>query len=257
MLKEAKDIFLNLVFNMESMGGSSGTCSAGANCGAVPYGAANHQINVEVSVTQDGVQLVTPTDESYRLSVETKDSVTTVYIIANTFFGARHAMETLTQLMAWDDLVNSLVIISDATINDKPAFAHRGVLIDSSRNFFGMTIMKRIIDGLSYNKLNVLHWHITDSHSFPFVSTREPLMAVYGAYTPKQVYRPQDIQELVHYGQVRGVKIIPELDGIRNKKMMSVLLTQCTFCFSSIARWCWLGMGSSIRFGRFDTLPQD
>jgi len=37
-------------------------------------------------------------------------------------------------------------------------------------------------------------------------------MAVYGAYTAKQIYRPQDIQELVHYAMVRGVKIIPELD---------------------------------------------
>ena len=61
--------------------------------------------------------------------------------------------------------------------------------------------------------MNVLHWHITDSYSFPFVSTREPLMAIYGAYSPKQVYRPQEIQDLVRYAQVRGVKIIPELDG--------------------------------------------
>ena len=54
---------------------------------------------------------------------------------------------------------------------------------------------------------------MTDTHSFPFVSNREPLMASYGAYSPDQVYQPEDIQELVRYAKIRGVKIVPEFDA--------------------------------------------
>jgi hexosaminidase len=113
-------------------------------------------------------------------------------------------METLSQLITWDELSNSLVVIKDVHIEDSPVFPHRGFTLDTARNYMEIPLIKRIIDGLSYNKLNVFHWHISDSNSFPFVSNREPLMAIYGAHSARQIYRPADIQELVHYAQVRG-----------------------------------------------------
>jgi len=66
---------------------------------------------------------------------------------------------------------------------------------------------------MAYNKLNVFHWHLTDAHSFPFVSEREPLMAAYGTYSAGQMYRPDDIRRIVHHATVRGVKVVPELDA--------------------------------------------
>ncbi|MCE2155641.1 family 20 glycosylhydrolase, partial [Streptococcus thermophilus] len=63
------------------------------------------------------------------------------------------------------------------------------------------------------NKMNAFHWHITDSASFPFYSNRQPQMAYYGAYSPRKVYHPQDISEIVHYGRLRGIMVIPELDA--------------------------------------------
>jgi len=215
MLKEAAGIFTEIVQQMESNGlnGQERTCSVKANtCGTSPYAAADQQFNIEVTITSDAVQLVTDMDESYTLAVDTKSSVTSVYIVATTFFGARHAMETLSQLIVWDDLANSLVVMSNANIQDAPTFTHRGLSLDTSRSYVDIPILQRVIQAMSYNKMNVLHWHILDSHSFPFVSTREPLMAIYGAYSARKVYRPQDIQQLVQYAAVRGVKIIPELD---------------------------------------------
>ena len=38
---------------------------------------------------------------------------------------------------------------------------------------------------MSYNKMNVFHWHLTDTQSFPFVSKRVPEMADYGAYSSR------------------------------------------------------------------------
>lgn len=216
MLREAVAIFTNYIQQMESngLGDSTRDCVVSANtCKSASYVTAQHLLNVEVIVTQNTVQLALDTDESYTLDVKTDDTVTTAYIVAETYFGARHAMETLSQLITWDELSNSLVMIQNAHIEDTPVFAHRGFSIDTSRNYVEISLLKRIIDGLSYNKLNVLHWHITDSNSFPFVSSREPLMAIYGAHSARQVYQSADIQELVHYAQVRGVKIIPEVDA--------------------------------------------
>lgn len=216
MLTEAKEIFLNYVNQLESsaLNGSARTCSsASKQCGLIPFAAEEHHLNIEVLVEKEDYELSATTDESYTLSIETKNDVTTAYITAKTYFGARHALETLSQLIAWDDFENNLIMIKTGSVKDAPVFPHRGLSLDTSRSYISVTQLKRIIDGLSYDKMNVLHWHITDSHSFPFVSNREPLMAIYGAYSARQVYRPEEVRELVRYAMVRGVKIIPEFDS--------------------------------------------
>jgi N-acetyl-beta-hexosaminidase len=46
-------------------------------------------------------------------------------------------------------------------VEDQPAYPHRGLLIDTARNFITVPVIKRIIDAMSYDKLNLFHWHIT------------------------------------------------------------------------------------------------
>jgi len=69
------------------------------------------------------------------------------------------------------------------------------------------------VDGLSYNKLNIFHWHITDTHSFPLKLKSVPELAQYGAYSPEKTYSASDVKELVEYARVRGVKVVPEFDA--------------------------------------------
>lgn len=181
------------------------------------------QVNVQVNIVSDETRLKTETNESYTLFITTGidseagpqelPTTTTVVITAPTFFGARHGLETLSQLISWDDIAGHMIMITEATIFDYPAFPHRGLLIDTSRNYVTIPIIKKIIDAMAYDKLNIFHWHITDSHSFPFVSRRQPEMSLYGAYSPSKVYTPEDIEALVHYATVRGVKIVPEFDA--------------------------------------------
>merc|ERR1711981_363600 len=106
-------------------------------------------------------------DESYSLVIspdgEDEEDRYIVNIRAKSYFGARHGIETLSQLISYKEKSDSLQMHTFAQIDDAPMYPHRGVLIDTSRNYFSVDILKRIVDGLSYNKMNVFHWHITDS----------------------------------------------------------------------------------------------
>ena len=178
-------------------------------------------VQVSIKVEDDDLSLTTETDESYSIKIQrvikddpgqTLDNVI-VIINAETYYGARHALETLSQLIGYDDLTDTLMIYREASITDKPVFAHRGLLLDTSRNFMTKSVIKKIIRGMSYDKLNVFHWHITDTHSFPFHSRRVPQLTLHGAYSPRQVYTPEDIREIVSYAKLRGVRVLPEFDA--------------------------------------------
>ena len=178
-------------------------------------------VHVSVKVEDDDVSLTTETDESYKLTIRkavaddpgVKNNNVIVLINAKTYFGARHALETLSQMIGYDDLSDTLMIYTEAKVEDSPSFKHRGVLLDTSRNFMTVDVIKKIIRGMSYDKLNVFHWHITDTHSFPFYSRRVPQLTLHGAYSPRKVYTPEDIRDIVKYAKLRGVRVLPEFDA--------------------------------------------
>lgn len=70
--------------------------------------------------------------------------------------------------------VFNIQVVSSVDISDGPVFPYRGVMMDTSRNYFSVDKIKKLIDGMSYNKLSVFHWHITDTHSFPMEVPSRP-----------------------------------------------------------------------------------
>lgn len=135
------------------------------------------------------------------------------HITAKTYFGARYAIETLSQLIVFDDLRNVVQIANDVYIMDGPKYPYRGILLDTSRNYVDKETILRTIDGMAMSKLNTFHWHITDSHSFPYVSRTWPKFVKYGSYTPTKIYTTEMIKEIVDYALVRGVRVLPEFDA--------------------------------------------
>ncbi|CAG9805205.1 unnamed protein product [Chironomus riparius] len=152
------------------------------------------------------------TDESYTLETVRTIGAVFVNIVAKNFYGVRHALETLSQLIVYDEFENELVILCPVKISDGPKFPHRGISFDTSRNFYPISAIKRTIEGLAMVKLNTFHWHITDSQSFPFVLKSYPEITKLGAYSPDRVYSHEDIKEVVEFGKSRGVRVIPEFD---------------------------------------------
>ncbi|XP_011179730.2 chitooligosaccharidolytic beta-N-acetylglucosaminidase-like [Zeugodacus cucurbitae] len=173
-------------------------------------------VNVELPSTVADVvpKLTLDTDESYTLQISSSNnSAATATISASNYFGAHHGLETLSQVIIYDDIRRELQILARADIDDKPAFKWRGLLLDTSRNYFSVKSIKRTLDAMATVKLNTFHWHITDSHSFPFEVKSQPDLYKLGAYSPRKVYSHEYIADIVEYGRVRGIRVMPEFDA--------------------------------------------
>lgn len=156
------------------------------------------------------------TDESYTLELMPKGKILEARISGKSFFGARHGLETLGQMIWWDESAGregALRVLSRASVEDKPTFPYRGLLVDTGRQFFPIERLKRVIDGMAASKLNTFHWHLSDSQSFPFDSAQFPEMARWGAYSGDQIYTPDDVKDLADYARIRGIRVLIEIDS--------------------------------------------
>ncbi|KAF9904469.1 hypothetical protein BX616_001300 [Lobosporangium transversale] len=162
-------------------------------------------INVHVSDTKADLQH--GVDESYTLDITASGKG---QITAKTIWGALHGLSTLEQIVI-DDGKHGLVIEQPVHIEDAPKYTHRGVMYDTARNFNSIRSLRKQIDALAWAKLNVFHWHITDTQSWPLEIKKHPQMTK-DAYSPREIYTQKEIKKLVEYGRERGVRIIPEID---------------------------------------------
>ena len=84
-------------------------------------------------------------------------------------------------------------------------------MIDTARHFASVEEIKGILDVMAWTKLNIFHWHMTDSESFPFESKTHKTLQQ-GAFSPSTTYSYEDIQIITDYAMARGIHIIPEID---------------------------------------------
>ncbi|KAL7930822.1 glycoside hydrolase family 20 protein [Trichoderma chlorosporum] len=149
-------------------------------------------------------------DESYSLTVSKNGQVN---ISAKSSTGVLHALETFSQLFYQHSAGNFFYTTQvPVSIQDAPKYPHRGVMLDVARNFIPVADIQRTIDAMSWNKLNRLHLHMTDSQSWPLEIPSLPKLSQAGAYHSSQVYSPSDLAGLFQYGIERGVEVITEID---------------------------------------------
>ncbi len=147
-------------------------------------------------------------NENYSLIIDTKGAV----IESQTIWGAIRGLETFSQLVKHVG-VNQFIVY-EVIIKDSPRFPHRGLLVDTSRHYIPVDVLQQNLDAMSYNKLNVFHWHIVDDQSFPYVSKRFPDLSIKGAYDSEtHIYTPNDVKNIIEYARERGIRVIAEFDS--------------------------------------------
>lgn len=164
--------------------------------------ATNAQLLIETTSTGNAIPKLGD-DESYNLEISDKQAK----ISAPTTVGAMRGLETFLQLLEGD---KDGFYFPAVSINDKPRFPWRGLMIDSARHFQPMEVLKRNLDAMAAVKLNVLHWHLTEDQGFRVETKKLPELHLQGS--DGDFYTQEQIREIIKYAADRGIRVMPEFD---------------------------------------------
>ncbi|MDD2953046.1 MAG: family 20 glycosylhydrolase [Parabacteroides sp.] len=163
--------------------------------------------------------------EGYALSVTDKG----IELKAASESGLFYGEQTLRQLYTPKG-------IPCVSIQDSPRFPYRGLHLDVSRHFFPKEEVMKLLNVMSYYKLNTLHMHLTDAGGWRLQMDKYPKLTTdvafrtesdwqewwdgkdrkylpegtpgaYGGY-----YTKDDIREIVEYATSRHINILPEIE---------------------------------------------
>jgi len=142
-------------------------------------------------------------DESYRLEI----TPTGVLLSATNPLGILHGLQTFLQLVK---TTPQGFAAASVTIEDKPRFPWRGLMVDSGRHFMPLDVIRQTLDGMEAVKLNVFHWHLSEDQGFRIESKVFPLLQEKGS---DGLYYTQDqVRGIIEYARDRGIRVIPEFD---------------------------------------------
>ena len=142
-------------------------------------------------------------DESYVLRI----TANKIELSAKTDLGVLHGLETFLQLLDTD---NDGYFVPVVLINDAPRFQWRGLMIDASRHFMPVEVIKRNLDGMAMVKMNVFHWHLSDDQGFRVECKTFPKL--YESGSDGFYYTQEQIKDVINYAADRGIRVIPEFD---------------------------------------------
>lgn len=146
-----------------------------------------------------------------------------VVIGASTAAGAFYGMQTLLQLLPAEiespDVIKNIDwSLPEVTINDYPRFVYRGLMLDVTRHFMDINVVKRHLDILAMFKLNRFHMHLTEDQLWAIEIKKFPELAKgskriegdgseYGG-----MYTQEQLKEVVAYAAERHIEVIPEIE---------------------------------------------
>jgi hexosaminidase len=142
-------------------------------------------------------------DESYTLEVTLAGAT----LHAANPLGVLRGLQTFLQLLSVTPDGFSAPSIS---IQDQPGFPWRGLMIDSSRHFMPIPVLKRNLDGMEAVKMNVFHWHLSDNQGFRVESHKFPKLQSEGS--DGLFYTQDEIRDVIAYARDRGIRVVPEFD---------------------------------------------
>ncbi|KAJ7119861.1 N-acetylhexosaminidase [Mycena epipterygia] len=182
------------------------------------------------SISAEAVAPIGSRSEGYTLTVPADGSG--AVLKANSTLGLFRGLATFGQL--WYDWEGATYSLSaPIQISDAPAYPYRGFMLDTARNYFPVSDIKRTIDAMSWVKINTLHWHVVDSQSFPLVIPGYTALSEKGAYSAASVYTASDVKDIVTYAAARGIDVIPEIDTPGHTSVISKAFPEHIACAES------------------------
>ncbi|HEY1925239.1 MAG TPA: family 20 glycosylhydrolase [Candidatus Acidoferrum sp.] len=142
-------------------------------------------------------------DENYALEI-TPDGAK---LNAATPLGIMHGLQTFLQLVEPGATSFDVPVVK---IQDQPRFPWRGLMIDVSRHFIPLDVVKRNIDGMEAVKMNVFHWHLSENQGFRIESKKFPKLHELGS--DNLYYTQEEARDLIAYARDRGIRVVPEFD---------------------------------------------
>lgn len=187
----------------------------------VGAGSASNKVNFRVDPNATDIP-----DEGYQLEIDEAG----IRLVAKTETGLFYGKQTLLQLLT----PNGLPYVK---INDHPRFPYRGLHLDVSRHFFDKEEVKKLMNVMSYYKLNTLHLHLTDAGGWRLQIDKYPKLTQEGAFRTQSdwrewwdngkdrqylkegtegayggYYTKDDIRDMLAYAAEKHITIIPEIE---------------------------------------------
>jgi len=187
-------------------------------------------LNIDSSKTE-----VAKSNDSYTITISETGVVISGRSSAGVFYGVQ-SLRALVPVSAYSQNGDQL-LLPVATVLDEPRFEYRGLLLDVVRNFQTKESVLRLLDMMSFYKLNKFHFHICDDEGWRLAIEGLPELTDVGskrghssdesaminpAYgsgphaidnTPGTGhYSKQDFVEILMYAKERHIEVIPELD---------------------------------------------
>ena len=134
--------------------------------------------------------------------------------------GLAYGVQSLMQMLSADFDANGAVIreIPCVKIEDAPRFKWRGMMLDVTRHFFHVPVVKKLIDSLHLYKINKLHMHLNDDQGWRLDIKKHPEFTTTAAWRDEDgnryggFYTQDEMAELVAYASERYITIIPEIE---------------------------------------------
>ena len=106
--------------------------------------------------------------EGYILDINPAQLQIIAYDEAGLFYAFQSIRQLFSSAFYRPKKFNTLIEwnIPAAYILDYPRYSYRGMHLDVSRHFFPAPFIKQYLDILAQYKLNIFHWHLTDSHGW-------------------------------------------------------------------------------------------
>ncbi|PYY61760.1 beta-N-acetylhexosaminidase [Curtobacterium sp. MCSS17_011] len=176
--------------------------------------------------------------ESFRLTV-TADGVD---VVGGSPAGVFYGVQALLQLLPPDVYRGGRVAtgpwsVPAVVVEDAPAFAWRGVMLDVARHFRTKHEVMRVVDQLAAHRINRLHFHLTEDQGWRIEIRKYPRLTEIGSWRRESqvgahvpgpdgtlvvagfdgrphggYYTQDDVREIVAYAADRFVTVVPEIE---------------------------------------------